>query len=356
MIVEQIEDAGEGELQRRFEALKKSLAAEGLFDDAHKQDIPAMPYRIGIVTSPSGAAVRDVLTVLKRRFPAIPVMIYPAAVQGVAAIAQLTAALETATDRNECDVIIVTRGGGSLEDLWAFNEEAVARAIHACPIPVISAVGHEIDFTIADFVADVRAPTPSGAAEIVVPDQAEWLRALEAAATRVESLARRHLEDRYQRVDWLSKRLSQSSPGATVARQMAWLKNLQQLLNAATRHGLSVKGRQLDAAKARLLWNSPAIEVQRSMSRLGSARHNLIAAGMAALQRRKAQLKLAERSLIAVSPLATLERGYAIVVEEASGKILRDSVDVVAGSNICARLAKGTLKATVTETIDSADG
>jgi exodeoxyribonuclease VII large subunit len=355
MIVEQIEDAGEGELRRRFEALKKKLAAEGLFDEADKQDIPTLPRRIGIVTSPSGAAVRDVLTVLRRRFPAIPVMIYPAAVQGVAAIPQLTAALEAATQRNECDVIIITRGGGSLEDLWAFNEEALARAIHACPVPIVSAVGHEIDFTIADFVADLRAPTPSGAAEIVVPDQAEWMRTLVSAATRVESLSRRYLEDRFQRVDWLSKRLSQSSPGAAVARQKEWVKNLQQLMNAAMRHGLSVQARQLDAAKARLMRSSPAIDVQRSIGRLGSARQNLLAAGAAVLERRKTQLRLAQRALNSVSPLATLDRGYAIVVDDESGKILSDAADVVAGSTIRARLAKGAVKATVTETSVSAD-
>lgn len=352
MIVEQVEDAGEGELRRRFEALKKKLAAEGLFDEAAKQLIPTLPNRIGIVTSPSGAAVRDVVTVLRRRFPAIPVMIYPAAVQGVAAIAQLTAALKTAANRDECDVIVLTRGGGSLEDLWAFNEEAVARAIHACPIPVVSAIGHEIDFTIADFVADVRAPTPSGAAEIVVPDQAEWLRALASTANRVESLGRRFLEDRFQRVDWLGGRLSQSSPAATVARQMEWLKNLQQVMNAAVRHNVSTQARQLAAAEARLRQNSPALDVQRSIHRLSSARQNLLSAGTTSLERRKTQLKLATRALSSVSPLATLDRGYAIVIGDATGRVLTDAKDAPAGTRIRARLAAGEIEATVDKSTD----
>jgi exodeoxyribonuclease VII large subunit len=205
LIVEQLEDAGEGELRRRFEALKKKLSAEGLFDEEAKQDLPGLPGRIGVVTSPSGAAIRDIITVLNRRFPSIPVLIYPTLVQGETAATLIADAIATAVTRDECDVLIVARGGGSLEDLWSFNEEIVARAIYECPIPVVSAVGHEVDFTIADFVADVRAPTPSGAAELVVPDQAEWLRSLNATAGRIALLGRRYLEENFQTVDWLSR-------------------------------------------------------------------------------------------------------------------------------------------------------
>jgi len=194
MIIERLEPAGEGELRRKFEALKKKLAVEGLFDEAAKQPIPMLPERIGVVTSPSGAAIRDILTVLRRRFPAIPVIVYPAAVQGIAAKAQIVDAIGAAVRRSECDVLIVGRGGGSLEDMWPFNEEEVAHAIFECPIPVVSAVGHEIDFTIADFVADLRAPTPSGAAELVVPDQADWRGQLDALAARIAKSGRRYLE------------------------------------------------------------------------------------------------------------------------------------------------------------------
>jgi exodeoxyribonuclease VII large subunit len=198
LIVERIEAAGEGELRRRFEALKKKLVAEGLFDEERKQPLPELPRRIGVVTSSSGAAIRDILTVLGRRFPSVPVIIYPTAVQGEAAAGQIVEALGAVTRRGECDVAIIARGGGSLEDLWPFNEEIVARAVGDCPIPIVSAVGHEIDFTICDFVADVRAPTPSGAAELVVPDQAEWLRTLASTAQRIALLGRRNLEDRFQ--------------------------------------------------------------------------------------------------------------------------------------------------------------
>ena len=187
LVVEYLEEVGEGLLRRRFEELKRKLATEGLFDAERKRDKPELPRRIGVVTSPSGAAVRDIVTVLARRFPAIPVLIYPTAVQGTGAAAEIASALELADHRGECDLLILARGGGSLEDLWSFNEEAVARAMAAVSIPIISGVGHEIDFTIADFVADVRAPTPSGAAELAVPDQAQWFGALEASGQRCQT-------------------------------------------------------------------------------------------------------------------------------------------------------------------------
>lgn len=207
LIVEQMEPAGEGVLKQRFDALKRKLLAEGLFDADRKQKLPVMPSRIGVITSPTGAAIRDVISVLGRRFPAVPVVVYPAAVQGDAAPGELVAALQTAIARNECDVLIIGRGGGSLEDLWAFNDETLARAIADCPIPVVSAVGHEVDFTIADFVADVRAPTPSGAAEIVVPDQHDWLRRIGVLASRLARVGERAVEDRAQQVDWFSARM-----------------------------------------------------------------------------------------------------------------------------------------------------
>ena len=347
LIAEQVEAAGEGELRRRFEALKKKLAAEGLFDEDLKQPIPELPRRIGIVTSPTGAAIRDVLTVLKRRFPAVPVMVYPTAVQGEAAAKQIVGALNSAASRAECDVLIITRGGGSLEDLWPFNEEVLARAISDSPIPVISAVGHEIDFTICDFVADLRAPTPSGAAELVVPDQAEWLRSLTAITARIASLGRRYLEDHFQELDWLSRRLSQSSPAVIVSRQIDWLKNLQQILTGAVRHDLVRRSRALEFVRTRLLQRSPAIKVQLSMHRLTELKQRLSNSGSGSVLRLQNQLKLAERALHSVSPLATLERGYAIVSDSGSGKILTDASATKPGSGITARLAHGSLTATV---------
>jgi exodeoxyribonuclease VII large subunit len=348
LIVEQLEPAGEGELRRRFEALKKQLHAEGLFAEDRKRPIPELPRRIGIVTSPTGAAVRDILTVLGRRFPAIPVIVYPTQVQGDYAAPQIVAAIELAAARAECDVLIVARGGGSLEDLWPFNEESVARAIADCPVPIVSAVGHEVDVTIADFVADMRAPTPSGAAEMVVPDRAEWLRQLDAISARLSALGRRYLEDRFQAVDWLGRRLMQGSPAATVQRQRDWLRNLQQVLSGAIRHDLASRRLSLQAARASLLQQSPALGVQRSVSRVQAVRQRLETAGGNAVQRATQRLRLAARALDSVSPLATLERGYSIVTDARTGSILTNAASVEPGTSIAARLASGSLEATVT--------
>jgi exodeoxyribonuclease VII large subunit len=357
LIVEQIEEAGVGELRRRFEALKKSLLAEGLFDADSKQDLPALPAKIGIVTSPSGAAVRDILSVLKRRFPSIPVVIYPTLVQGETAAELISEAIDRAIQRNECDVLVIARGGGSLEDLWSFNEEVVARAIHRCPIPVVSAVGHEVDFTIADFVADVRAPTPSGAAELIVPDQDEWARNLARSASRIALLGRRYLEDRFQTVDWLARRLTQSSPAAIVARQSDWLNNLRLILAGAIRHDLATRTNNLQSIRSRLLQRSPAIGVTQSMHRLSSVQQRLAGAGTAAVDRLNVRLRLARRTLDSVSPLATLDRGYAIISDPDTGKILSDATKVEPGSKIAAKLAHGSLQATVETThADESDG
>jgi exodeoxyribonuclease VII large subunit len=355
LIVESLQSAGEGQLQRQFEALKKKLAAEGLFDEKLKRPLPALPRRIGVITSPTGAAVQDIVTVLKRRFPAVPVIIYPVAVQGDAAVAEITSALEIAARRAECDVLIVGRGGGSLEDLWAFNEEAVARAIRRSPIPVVSAVGHEVDFTIADLVADQRAPTPSGAAEIVVPDQMEWRRAFDASLGRFETLMRRFLEDRYQSLDWLAKRLAQGSPRSTVDRQSSELANFRKALLVAIRHTLIGKERAVERIDARLRQQSPIVRIRQNKLELMALRQRVHAAGGKNIAQVSNRLSLAVRALNSVSPLATLERGYAIVIDAKSGKAVTDSKAITTGSEIEATLSRGRIAAIVTGTIDSAD-
>ncbi len=332
LIVEQIEPAGEGVLKRQFEVLKKKLAAEGLFDEDRKVELPALPGRIGVVTSPSGAAIRDVISVLGRRFPSIPVVVYPAAVQGDAAPGELIAALQTAIRRNECDVLIIGRGGGSLEDLWAFNDEKLARAIADCPIPVVSAVGHEIDFTIADFVADVRAPTPSGAAEIVVPDRGDWLRAINSLAARVARLGERTIEERGQTLDWLSRRLLRSSPQQTLFRQHDRLREMRRRLAGAMRENF--------------LRQRP--KLASNWQRLASAMRTTVANS-------QHRLELSMRGLNSVSPLATLDRGYAIVEDASSGKVLLRGSDVAPGDDIRARLAGGELVATVRSVEDKDD-
>ena len=327
LIIEQIEPAGEGVLKQRFDALKRKLLAEGLFDDDRKQALPDLPNRIGVITSPSGAAVRDIITVLGRRFPSVPVIVYPAAVQGDAAPAELIAALQTATDRNECDVLIMGRGGGSLEDLWAFNDEALARAIADCPIPIVSAVGHEVDFTIADFVADVRAPTPSGAAEMVVPDRHDWLRRIAVLATRIARFGERAVDDRAQQLDWLGGRMS-----------------------AAMRRRILSQRHDLQALRGELVQLSPAVSVQRSIARLGTLQQRLASSTREMLSDLNHRVALLGRALHSVSPLATLDRGYAIVLDD-DGKAMTDAATAKVGDEIRAHLSKGELIAKVTKVV-----
>jgi len=327
LIVEQMEPAGEGVLKQRFDALKKKLLADGLFDEDRKQELPPLPSRIGVITSPSGAAIRDIVSVLGRRYPAASVVIYPAAVQGDAAPGELIGALETAIERDECDVLIIGRGGGSLEDLWAFNDEALARVIAACPIPIVSAVGHEVDFTIADFVADVRAPTPSGAAEIVVPDQHDWLRRINVLASRLARVGERTVEDRAQQVDWFSTRI------ATAIRQ--------QILGQ--RH-------DVQALRGELVQLSPAVSVQRSIARLGALQQRLASGTNETLSELNHRVALLGRTLHSVSPLATLDRGYAIVLDS-DGKAMIEASTAKIGDEIRARLSKGELVANVTKVI-----
>jgi exodeoxyribonuclease VII large subunit len=303
LIVEYAEEAGEGALRRRFEALKARLREEGLFDEAAKRPLPSLPRRIGVITSPSGAAIRDILHILRRRFPAVPVVIYPVPVQGEGAAAKIAAALALASERAECDVLILARGGGSLEDLWSFNEEIVARAIRASAIPVISGVGHEVDFTIADFAADRRAPTPSGAAEIAVPDAAEWLTRLNKDAGRLRNAIARRLGLKAERLAWQVRRLAVAHPG-----------------NRLRQHG-----QRLDELELRL---------GRGIGAL--------------LERSRARADAAARMLHTVSPLATLDRGYAIVTRAADGQILRSAGQVGPGDGIDVRLAEGGLSARVT--------
>jgi len=350
LIIEQMEPAGEGVLKQRFDALKKKLLAEGLFDEDRKRELPALPSRIGVITSPSGAAIRDIVSVLGRRFPAVPVIIYPAAVQGEAAPGELMAALDMAIRRDECDVLIIGRGGGSLEDLWAFNDEALARAIADCPIPIVSAVGHEVDFTISDFVADVRAPTPSGAAEIVVPNQQDWLHRINTLAMRIGRIGERKVQDRAQELDWLGKRLVAASPKATLRRQHNNLRENRSRLAAIMRTRLLEMRNNTQALSGELLQQSPALMVQRSIGQLATLQQRLGGSAHDALSDVAHRIALLGRALNSVSPLATLDRGYAIVLDE-NGKALTDASKANKGDEIRARLAKGELVAKVTKVV-----
>ncbi len=346
VVIDHLEEAGEGALRRRFEELKQKLQAEGLFDERHKQPLPALPKRIGVVTSPTGAAIRDILHILKRRFPAIPVLIYPVPVQGESAPREIAQAIRLAGTRADCDVLIVARGGGSLEDLWAFNDEGVARAIFDCPIPVVSGVGHEVDVTIADFVADERAPTPSGAAERVVPDRAEWLRRIETTGTRIAHAMRRRLVELRAQLAAHEKGLARNHPGARLREHAQRLDELEGRLALALHTRLDRARERLTSTRALLARASPAVRVAALRLRLESSRRALAAAGRGCLNGPRNRLDLALRTLHAVSPLATLDRGYAIV-SAPDGHVLQDATEARPGDTIDARLARGRLSARV---------
>ena len=346
LIVDHMEDAGQGALKREFDRLKVKLAAEGLFAIERKRVLPGLPKRIGVITSPTGAAVRDILHVLKRRFPAIGVLIYPVPVQGAQAAPEIVAALRLAAERAECDVLILARGGGSLEDLWAFNDEALARQIAASPIPVVSAVGHEIDFTIADFVADVRAPTPSAAAEIVVPDAGEYLKAFEASGLRMRALIGRRLADLARSLEYLRRRASLVSPATRLSQQAQRLDDLEQRLGRALRQGMTLRNARLLEHQGRLWRATPASKLRENQAAQAQLLSRLKAAAIANLQRANNRFAPLLRTLNAVSPLATLERGYAIVELEGGG-IVRSSAQVRPGDLILARVAHGRIRAKV---------
>jgi exodeoxyribonuclease VII large subunit len=349
LIVEHLEEAGVGALRREFEKLKVKLATEGLFALESKRPLPLFPLRIGVVTSPTGAALRDILHVLARRFAPAAVLIYPTPVQGAAAAPGIVAALELASNRRECDVLILARGGGSLEDLWAFNDERVARAIRACTLPVVTGIGHEIDFTIADFAADARAPTPSAAAESVVPDRQTWVVALTRSAHRLEAAMGREVRSAVNRLDAALQRLSLAHPGVRLAQQQQRLDEIEQRLFGALRAELqNMRGRVADMF-AHLVRHSPDRLVRDLRVRHELFAERLRHALLAAIARAEHRLNLAQRTLDTVSPLATLARGFAIVTRPADGALIGDVATVNIGDEIEARLAHGRLRARVLE-------
>lgn len=349
LVIEHMEEAGDGLLRRAYDELKQRLAAEGLFDPGRKRPLPPLPRRIGVITSPTGAAIRDILTVLRRRFPAIPVLIYPVPVQGAAAAPAIARMLRRAGAAADCDVLILARGGGSLEDLWAFNDEAVARALHACPIPVVSGVGHETDVTIADFVADQRAPTPSAAAELVSPDAAEWAQAYTAREARLRRRLAQLQQGRHQRLDWLAKRLDRCHPGRRLTDQAQRLDELEQRLGRAWRAQRRHTAARLAALAARLRQQDPRRRLQQLCIRQEQLVRALRRQMADRLQGHRRRLELLGRALDAVSPLATLSRGYAIVQHLPDRAIVRDVAAVNVGDRVEARVARGRLICTVDE-------
>jgi exodeoxyribonuclease VII large subunit len=347
LLVEHLEEAGEGALKREFEKLKARLAAEGLFAVERKRPLPAVPSRIGVVTSPTGAAIHDILRVLRARFPAAAVLLYPTAVQGAAAVPEIVRAIDAASRRNECDVLIIARGGGSLEDLWCFNDERVARAIASCRIPTVSGVGHEVDVTIADFVADVRAPTPSAAALATVPDRRGWLEMLGQLEQRFAGAMGRVLRARILAAGALAQRLQISHPGAKLAQHAQRLDDLEQRLRLALRARVAARQQRLESLSTRLWRENPRHRLEALCAHAAALRQRLTSSFGGYLTTLDQRLALASRTLNAVSPLATLGRGFAVVSRVDDGSLLRDAAQAPPGTEIEARLAKGRLRAVV---------
>jgi exodeoxyribonuclease VII large subunit len=388
LVAEHMEEAGSGALQRAYEALKQRLGQEGLFDEAHKKALPAMPASIGVISSPDGAAVHDILSVLKRRFPAVNVILYPVAVQGESSARQLVEAVKLADARKDCDVLIIGRGGGSLEDLWSFNDEQLARAIFNCELPIISAVGHEIDFTIADFVADVRAPTPSAAAELAVPDAAaiqselrnltqrltkriadflhnetrhvaylqqrlprpdrqirQQLHSLEQSRRLLNTVWQRCLQNRSQRVDYLAARLTH--PKAQIDGQRLRLNALQHRLQAAGKQQQHSSHQRVADLGARLQRQLPTRLLQTQQNRLNTLQRQLHSEIVFQLETAKRNLAQQVRTFSAVSPLNTLERGYSITSREEGGEVITRADSMAAGERITVRLYQGALQCEV---------
>ena len=350
LVMDHLEEAGEGALRRAFDELKARLAAEGLFDEARKRPLPVHVRRLAVITSPSGAAVRDVLSVLGRRFPLLEVDVLPVQVQGEAAAGQITAMLKRAAGSGRYDVILLTRGGGSLEDLWAFNDEQLARAIAASPVPVVSAVGHETDFSLADFAADLRAPTPSVAAELLVPDRSDLLTRLQGLQRRISSLQAQALRQSMQRADRAVLRLQAMRPQARLQMLQRRQLEAQRRLQSTWREQLQRRHASLRHAAAVLRANQPQRRVAGLQEHVLSLAQRAQAATARTLQREALELRGLARSLEAVSPLATIARGYSILQDERGG-IVRSVFDTASGERLTARLQDGTLKVRV-ETSD----
>lgn len=346
IIVESMQPAGEGLLQQKYEQLKAKLSAEGLFDQQYKQLLPAPAHCVGVVTSKTGAALHDILHVLKRRDPSLPVIIYPTAVQGDDAPGQIVRAIELANARRECDVLIVGRGGGSLEDLWSFNDERVARAIFASAIPVVSAVGHETDVTIADFVADLRAPTPSAAAEVVSRNQLELLRQLQNGQQRLEMAMDYFLAERTRRFTQLQHRLHQQHPQLRLARQQTVLERLRQRMNVALEGQLKRATLRQQRVAQRLNQQNPQPKIYRAQTRIQQLEYRLAENLRARLSSTRERFGNAVTHLEAVSPLSTLARGYSVTTAT-DGKVLKQTQQVKAGDVLTTRLSDGWVESEV---------
>ena len=355
MVVDLMEEAGIGALQRQFEDLKRELSAQGLFAIEHKQALPRFPRSIGVITSPTGAAIRDILHVLQRRCPQIPVYVYPVAVQGDGAGEQIAQAIAQADQEQRCDVLIVGRGGGSIEDLWAFNEAVVAQAIYHCKTPIISGVGHEIDFTIADFVADVRAPTPSAAAELVSPDIAAHQQHLQRLTTQLHRGQQRYLQIAQERFSNLRQRLANQRPTQRLQQKAQRLDELDMRLHAALQRRQQQVHDKLAQLQQRLQTQSPLKTIQYQQLQVNRQAQSLHSLMQQLLRTQQNRLQLQVGKLHALSPLATLERGYSIT-QSHNGKVIKDAEQIDIGQTLITKLQRGTVESKVTKIVANLKG
>ncbi|BBT18530.1 exodeoxyribonuclease VII large subunit [Metapseudomonas otitidis] len=343
MIADAVEPAGDGALRLAFEALKEKLAGEGLFATERKRPLPAHPQRVGIVTSPTGAVIRDIISVFRRRAPQVSLTLVPTAVQGREATAQIVRALALA-DAQGFDALILARGGGSLEDLWCFNEEAVARAVAACKTPIVSAVGHETDVSISDFVADVRAPTPSAAAELLAPDSSGLRQRLEGLERRLLLRMRQLIAHQHLRLDGLTRRLRH--PGERLRQQAQRLDDLEMRLQRALDRQVSQRRERLARLETRLAAQHPGRALGLLRQRLDALAARLPRAMRETLGTRRLELQSQVQTLHAFSPLATLGRGYSILLDE-RGQAIRSASQTQPGQRLKARLGEGELEVRV---------
>ncbi len=349
LTIEHMEEAGTGLLQRKFEELKRKLNQEGLFNPELKKSLPRFPKSIAIITSATGAAVRDILSVLQRRYPLLTIRIYAVPVQGDDSAPAIANALDNINKSNASDVILLTRGGGSIEDLWSFNEENVARAIFHSKLPVVTGIGHEVDFTIADFVADLRAPTPSAAAEIITPDQFELLEDLQQIENSITYFIQDSIATRHQSIDWLVQKIEFLHPIQAIERKINQLKELTRRIQYAVL--IKFSNYQTHLKNSLLLLNkySPHSKIQKSNFKLQETYNQLLRTTQQQIKQQQHTLITLARTLDAVSPLSTLNRGYSIVSQPQTGQIISNSRQVAVQEEVAIRLAQGHMRAKITE-------
>ncbi|MCE5211654.1 MAG: exodeoxyribonuclease VII large subunit [Deltaproteobacteria bacterium] len=345
LVVESVEPLGVGALQKAFEQLKARLSAEGLFDERRKKPLPFLPERIGVITSPTGAVIRDILNITKRRFPSADILIAPVRVQGSEAAAEIIQALRRLHSLENIDVIIIARGGGSLEDIAPFNDEALAREIFRSSIPVVSAVGHETDFTICDFVADLRAPTPSAAAELIVPERLGLISKINTLKHRMMSGLGRHLEDHKDQLASLQERLK--DPRRFVINLKINVDDFRERLAAAFYRQKQNLGNELRQLELRLEHQSPAMKIREKKILLKNIQKDLSGSFLRHLALLKDRVQKESALLESLSPLAVLQRGYSITSRIAGGEIIRQTDDLAVGDDVNVRLAKGSFNAKI---------